>query len=251
MTKQPSVLVTGAAKRVGKMLAIAFARHGWHIGVHYNSSHGDTEQAVAEIEAAGGTATLLQANLRDPDAVTSLIDQAQDLPNWQALVNSAAIFQRDRTPSITQENWHDHQAINLEAPMRLSQAFAAQAQAGANNMIVNVLDSKMARPNEHYISYSVSKAGLWYLTQAQALDLAPNIRVNAIGPGPTLVAPGQTDKQFEAAVMTLPLQRAPSAEEFESTIDFLLTARSVTGQMIALDGGGHLGWQPPARAQKA
>ena len=250
MTDKPTVLVTGAAKRVGKMIAIAFARHGWHIGLHYNTSASDTAQAVEEIEAAGGSATLLQADLRDADAVTGLIERAKALPQWQALVNSAAIFQRDRTPSITEDSWHDHQAINLEAPMRLSQAFAAQAQDGANNLIINVLDSKMARPNEHYISYSVSKAGLWYLTQAQALDLAPHIRVNAIGPGPTLVAPGQTEKQFEAAVMTLPLQRAPSAGEFESAIDFLLAARSMTGQMIALDGGGHLGWLPPGRGQK-
>lgn len=247
MTTQPTVLVTGAAKRVGKMLAIAFARHGWHIGLHYNSSGSETEQAIEEIKAAGGTATLLQADLRDADAVGDLIKRAEALPNWQALVNSAAIFERDRTPTITEQRWHDHQAINLEAPMRLSQAFAAQAEPDANNLILNILDSKMARPNEHYISYSVSKAGLWYLTQAQALDLAPNIRVNAIGPGPTLVAPGQSETQFEKAVKTLPLQRAPAAEEFEAAVDFLLTARSVTGQMIALDGGGHLGWLPPAR----
>ncbi len=247
MTTQPTVLVTGAAKRVGKMLAIAFARHGWHVGLHYNSSGSETEQAIEEIKAAGGTATLLQADLRDADAVGDLIKRAEALPNWQALVNSAAIFERDRTPNITEQRWHDHQAINLEAPMRLSQAFAAQAEPDANNLILNILDSKMARPNEHYISYSVSKAGLWYLTQAQALDLAPNIRVNAIGPGPTLVAPGQSETQFEKAVKTLPLQRAPAAEEFEAAVDFLLTARSVTGQMIALDGGGHLGWLPPAR----
>lgn len=248
MTTQPTVLVTGAARRVGKMLAIAFARHGWHIGLHYNRSGAETDQAVEEIEAAGGTATLLPADLRDADAVSDLIKRADALPHWQALVNSAAIFERDRTASITAENWHNHQAINLEAPMRLSQAFAKQAQPNANNLIINVIDSKMARPNEHYISYSVAKAGLWYLTQAQALDLAPTIRVNAIGPGPTLVAPGQSEAQFEQAVRTLPLQRAPTAHEFEAAVDFLLAARSVTGQMIALDGGGHLGWMPPGRS---
>ena len=249
MSDTPSVLVTGAAKRIGRFIACAFARRGWHVGLHYNSSADEAAACKQEIEALGGSTSLMPCDLADPDAVGALIEQAGTLNNWQALVNSAAIFERDRTATLTHESWNRHQMINLEAPLRLSQAFARQVDPQANNLIINVIDAKVLRPNQHYLSYSVAKSGLWYLTQAQALDLAPTVRVNAIGPGPTLVAPGQSDEVFEKMVAKQPLQRAPDADEFDATVGFLLAARSVTGQMIALDGGNHLGWQHVERVQ--
>lgn len=250
MAEQPTVLVTGAARRIGRFIALAYARRGWHVAMHYRTDGPEVEATADEIEQAGGSATPIQADLGDRDGVQSLIKTMESMANWQSLVNSAAIFERDRTESLTDERWDQHQAINLFAPTKLSQALAAQHDDKANNLIVNLIDSKMWRPNQHYISYSASKAGLWYLTQAMALDLAPSIRVNAIGPGPTLVAPGQSEAAFEHAVETLPLAKAPSEEEFDSAIGFLLTARSFTGQMLSLDGGAHLGWVPHGRAKK-
>ncbi|MEM6904202.1 MAG: SDR family NAD(P)-dependent oxidoreductase [Pseudomonadota bacterium] len=250
MAEQPTVLVTGAARRIGRFIALAYARRGWHVAMHYRTDGPEVEATAKEIEQAGGKATPIQADLSQRQEVEQLIESMNGFENWQSLVNSAAIFERDRTESLTDQNWDQHQAINLFAPTKLAQAFTAQHDDKANNLIVNLIDSKMWRPNQHYISYSTSKAGLWYLTQAMALDLAPSIRVNAIGPGPTLTAPGQSEAAFKHAVETLPLARGPSEEEFDSAIGFLLTARYFTGQMLSLDGGGHLGWVPHGRAKK-
>jgi NAD(P)-dependent dehydrogenase (short-subunit alcohol dehydrogenase family) len=249
MSERPAVLITGAAHRVGRYLALAFARRGWRIGLHYNRSHEAAQETAAEIDRLGGEALLMPADLANEVAVDDLAGQASAMGNWQALVNSAAIFERDRTDTATRASWDAHQAVNLRAPFHLTQRFAEQADKARDNLVINILDSKVLRPNEHYLSYSTAKAGLWYLTQAQALDLAPAIRVNAIGPGPVLVAPGQSEENFERMVSTLPLARAPSEEEFDAAVGFLLAARSVTGQLLALDGGAHLGWQPPARAR--
>ncbi|MBV6631977.1 MAG: SDR family NAD(P)-dependent oxidoreductase [Alphaproteobacteria bacterium] len=254
MAEQPTVLVTGAARRIGRFIALAYARRGWHVAMHYRTDGDEVGKTAQEIEQAGGSATPIQADLEERYGVQSLIEAMEGVASWQSLVNSAAIFERDRTESLTDESWDRHQAINLFAPTKLSQAFAAQvsnqANEQANNLIVNIIDSKMHRPNQHFISYSASKASLWYLTQAMALDLAPSIRVNAIGPGPTLVAPGHTQEAFERSVETLPLARAPSEAEFDSAIGFMLEARSFTGQMLSLDGGAHLGWVPHGRAMK-
>ena len=254
MTTQPSVLVTGAAHRIGRYMALAFARRGWRIGLHFNRSAEAAEATAAEISALGSEAFLLQADLANETAIGDLAGRMAALDNWQALVNSAAIFERDNTASVTRSGWEAHLAINLRAPLLLSQAFAAQVPENtgtADCQIVNIIDAKIWRPNQHFLSYSVTKAGLWHMTQAMALDLAPRIRVNAIGPGPTLPTPGQDEAMFQRMLASQPLPGAPVEDDFDAAIGFLLTARSVTGQMLALDGGTHLGWVVPGRLHPA
>jgi NAD(P)-dependent dehydrogenase (short-subunit alcohol dehydrogenase family) len=198
---------------------------------------------VGEIAAAGGRAVALDADLgREADSAALVGRAVAALGPLGALINNAAVFERDEALTATRESWDRHMEANLRAPFVLTQEFARQLPEPFAGCVINLLDQRVWNLTPHFTSYTLSKAGLWTLTQTLALALAPRIRVNGIGPGPTLPSPRQTDAQFARQSAATPLRRGATPEEIVAAVRFLLAAPSITGQMIAVDGGQHLGW---------
>jgi len=242
-----AALVTGAARRIGRAIALALAEDGWAVAVHYSASRDDAEALVKTIIGRGGRAIPLATDLENEKEVARLVDRAAiALGPLGLLVNNASTFERDEALTATRESWDRHMEANLRAPFVLSQSLARQLPAGKQGCIVNLLDQRVWNLTPHFTSYTLSKAGLWTLTQTLALALAPNIRVNGIGPGPTLPSPRQSDAQFHQQESVLPLGRGSSPEEIAAAVRFILAAPALTAQMIALDGGQHLGWAQAA-----
>jgi len=240
-----TALVTGAGKRLGRAIALALAQAGHAVAVHYGDSAADADRLVADITASGGRAAAFSADLAKEDEVAGLIDRAaKALGPLDVLVNNASVFERDEALDATRAGWDRHMEINLRAPFVLAQDFARQLPTGVVGNIVNILDQRVENLTPHFISYTLSKSGLWTLTRTLALALAPDIRVNAVGPGPVLPSPRQSQAQFDAQAQSTPLGRPVAPEEVAAAVVFLLAAPSVTGQMIAVDGGQHLNWSP-------
>jgi len=243
----PAALVTGAGKRIGAALARSLAAAGWAVAVHHRATDGAAEALCGEIVAAGGQAVPLQAELADEAAVTPLVARATAAVGpLGLLVNNASVFEFDDVATCDRASWDAHLDTNLRAPFVLTQRFAAALPADARGLVVNILDTRVWNLAPGYLSYTLSKAGLWTLTQTLAQALAPRIRVNAIGPGPTLPSRGQSDADFTARVAGLPLRQGASPVEIAAALRFLIAARSMTGQMIGLDGGDHLNPSRPA-----
>ena len=241
-------LVTGAAKRIGRAIALDLAAHGWMVAVHCHRARAEAAATVAEIRAAGGAAEVFPADLAQEADVAGLLPAVVERFGPPGLlVNNASAFERDRIGDATRASWDAHIEVNLRAPFVLCQALAHHLPSGADGVIVNLLDQRVWNPTGDFVSYTLSKAGLWTLTQTLALALAPRIRVNGIGPGPTVPSPRQTREQFEAQWNAMPLGRGTTPEEIAAAVRFILAAPAMTGQMIALDGGQHLCWAPPAR----
>ena len=239
-----AALVTGAARRIGRALAIAAAQAGYDVVVHHRDSADAAGETARTIRASGVRAAVFSADLSDDPA--RLIEQARDaLGPVTLLVNNASVFQDDRIETLTRQSWAAHMEANLHAPVALTQAFAAALPADAEGLVVNILDQRVWRPNPQFFSYSLSKAGLWWATRTMAQALAPRIRVNAIGPGPTLPSIHQRPEDFEAEAANIPLQRRTTPEQIGAALRYLIDASSVTGQMIAVDGGQHLAWKTP------
>ena len=238
-------LVTGAALRIGRAIALDLAEAGFAVALHHHRSVAEAETLAREIEAKGGRALPIAADLGEEDAATGLLPRVTEaLGPVGVLVNSASIFERDEAMTVTAQSWERHLAVNLRAPFVLIQALARTLPPAAEAVAINIVDQRVWNLTPHFISYTLSKAGLWTLTQTLALALAPQIRVNAIGPGPVLASARQSAPQFEAQVARLPLGRGPSPGDIAAAVRFLIAQRAVTGQLIALDGGQHLDWGP-------
>lgn len=241
-----AALVTGAGRRIGRAIALDLARAGWAVAVHYNRSADEAEETAAAIRAQGGRATAVGADLADAAATETLVARAADAVGPIALlVNNASVFENDFWNTVSGESWDRHMRVNLRAPFVLMQEFARRRPKGVPANIVNLIDERVWNLTPYFISYTVSKMGLWTLTQTLALALAPEVRVNAIGPGPTLPSARQTPEQFRRQWEMMPLKRPVDVEDICRTVRFILDASSMTGQMIALDGGQHLGWAQP------
>ena len=241
-----AALVTGAGKRIGRAIALALAEDGFDVAVHYGQSRAEAEDVVAAIAQRGRRAVALAADLTKEAATAALIPAAaKALGPVTCLVNNASLFERDEALTVTRESWDAHLEINLRAPFVLMQEFARHLPAQQDGAIVNILDERVWSLTPHFVSYTVSKAGLWSLTQVMAMALAPRTRVNAIGPGPTLPSPRQSVEQFARQSASVPLKRGATPEEIGAAVRFILGAGAMTGQMIALDGGQHLGWAQP------
>jgi NAD(P)-dependent dehydrogenase (short-subunit alcohol dehydrogenase family) len=244
MSRRGGALVTGAAKRIGRVLALRAANLGYAVAIHHRNAETDANAVKAEIEAAGGRAAVVVADLAEAEVARPLIDAAcEAVGPLSLLVNNASIFDEDRVETLTVAAWDAHMAANLRAPVLLAQAFAAQASDGA--LVVNLLDQRVWRPTPQFFSYSVSKAALWHATRMLAQALAPRIRVNGIGPGPTLPSIHQSEATFAEEADRVPLKRRATPEEIADALAFLIDAPSVTGQMIAVDAGQHLAWRTP------
>ncbi|MCF3932165.1 SDR family oxidoreductase [Acuticoccus sp. M5D2P5] len=245
MTTPPRrALVTGAAHRIGRAIATDLAAHGYDVVIHANRSDAAARKLAVELAETHGVKTAtVRADLTDPASVETLLPAAiEAVGPLSLLVNNASVFEADTIADLASARWRRQMAINAEAPAHLTRAFAA---AGCRGLVVNMIDQRVWKPTPLYLSYSASKATLWWLTQTLAQALAPDIRVVALGPGPVLKSAAQTEREFADLVATLPLHTAPQLDEFGATIRFLHATPSITGQMIALDGGQHLAWRTP------
>lgn len=241
-----AALVTGAAKRIGRALALDLAAAGFDLAVHYRTSAAEAEAVVAAVAALGRRAVALPADLADERATAALVGEAAAaLGPITLLVNNAAVFEYDRPETADHERWQRQMAINLRAPLVLTQGLLAQLPAGGPADVVNLIDARVLNLTPHYTSYTISKAGLWVLTQHLARALAPRVRVNAIAPGPVLPHAGMSDQAFAALARATPLGRGPSIEDICRALRAILETPSMTGQLLALDGGRHLGWLLP------
>ncbi len=245
----PAALVTGGAQRVGRAICLALADAGYDVAVHYRSRPDEAQATAADLRARGGRATTLPADLTDETAVASLPRlAAEQLEPLTLLVNCASLFHDDRFGALGRELWEAHMTTNLRAPIVLAEAFDAALPAGLADgeaCIVNILDQRVLKPNPQFFSYALSKSALWTATRMMAQALAPRIRVNGVGPGPTLASIHQDAATFEAEAAATPLQRSATPAEIAAAVVYLAQARAVTGQMIAVDSGQHLAWRTP------
>lgn len=239
-----TVLVTGAAKRLGRAIAIDLAGAGWNVAIHFHGSAQDADDTAAAVRAQGVKAALVQCDLSQENETATLIDRAaKQLGPLTALINSASLFENDDWQSATRKSWDDHIETNLRAPLKLSQDFALQLPENEKGAIVNIIDQRVLKPTPQFLSYSLSKAGLHWLTTTLAQGMGPRIRVNAVGPGPTIRNARQSQEDFDRQREAAILKRGSDPADICAAIRYLLSADAVTGQMIAVDGGQHLIWQ--------
>jgi len=241
-----NVLVTGAAKRLGRAIALDLAGAGWNVAVHYYGSSADAQKTAADIRALGVKCEIFAANFTREEETAALVGRAREkLGPLTALINSASLFENDDWKSADRKSWDDHIETNLRAPLKLSQDFAAQLPDGEDGAIVNIIDQRVLKPTPQFLSYSLSKAGLYWLTTTLAQGMAPRIRVNAVGPGPTLRNARQSQDDFDRQRQAAVLGHGSDPADICAAVRYLLAAEAVTGQMIAVDGGQHLIWQTP------
>lgn len=249
-------LVTGAGKRLGREMALYLARRGHDVAIHYASSAEAAEETAAMIRALGRRAEVLQADLLDEAEVQRLVPRAGAAlaGPLTVLVNNASIFEYDNLTTATRKSWDRHMESNLRAPFVLTQDFAAQVPAPepdiageplARGLIVNMIDQRVWKLTPEFMTYTLAKMGLWALTRTAAQALAPRVRVNAIGPGPTLRGGRQSESHFARQRAATVLKRGSNPADIVAALGFFLDSPGVTGQMIATDGGQHLGWQTP------
>ena len=245
-----AVLITGAAKRLGAAMARAVARGGYDVAIHCHHSVGEARELAGEIEGLGRRAAVVPADLGREGEVTEIVAAAvRQVGPLAVLVNNASVFALDRLASADRTSWDRHLEANLRAPIVLSQGFVAQLPGDRHGLIVNILDQRVRNLTPNYLSYSISKVGLWGATQVLARELAPRVRVNAIGPGPALPPPGLDQERFAELCRATPLQRGTSPEEIAGALRFIMASPSMTGQLITLDGGQQLGWLTPQAPQ--
>ncbi|KAB7613977.1 SDR family oxidoreductase [Amylibacter sp. SFDW26] len=246
-----AALITGGAHRLGREMALALAADGIAVAVHYSASAGEADKTVEMIKQAGGHAVAVHADLLDMEHTETLISRATDALDMplDVLVNNASIFEYDTIETLNAKSWERHINSNLRASVFLTQAFAEQlperGDNGAPACVVNMVDQRVRKLTPMFMTYTIAKAGLWAFTQTSAQALAPNVRVNAIGPGPTVQGTRQSKEHFDKQRAALILEEGPNPEDIVAALRYLLSAGSVTGQLICVDGGQHIAWQTP------
>jgi len=249
-------LVTGAGKRLGRAMALELARRGYDVAVHYASSQEAAEQTAADVRDLGCNAQTLRADLLKEAETETLLSAAAEALGGPitCLINNASIFEFDDIQTASRDSWDRHMESNLRAPFILTQQLAAQdlplqysadGRPLASALVVNMIDQRVRKLTPEFMTYTLAKSALWTLTQTSAQALAPRIRVNAIGPGPTLRGPRQSEEQFAKQCASTLLQRGADPDEITTALAYLLDAKAVTGQMICVDSGQHLSWQTP------
>ena len=249
-------LVTGAGHRLGQAMAVYLAGRGYDVAVHYASSDTGALETVGMIEAKGGKGVALQADLVDEAATQGLFGRAVDALGGPitCLVNNASIFEYDTIETANRDSWDRHMGSNLRAPFVLTQAMAAQGlqptlddmnEPVASGLIVNMVDQRVRKLTPEFMTYTLAKMGLWALTQTSARALAPAIRVNAIGPGPTLQGGRQSAEHFAKQRAATVLSRGSNPADITGALGYFLDSPAVSGQLLCVDGGQHLAWETP------
>ena len=236
-----AALITGAGRRIGRAITLALSRAGFAVVLHAHRSRAEAEKLAEEIVQAGGQAAVVLADFANAEALRKLVPAAATFGPLTLLVNNASQFEEDDIATLDRARFEQTIAVNLTAPLLLGKAFAAQAPEGSS--IVNVLDQRVLKPTPRFFSYTLSKSALHTATITLAQALAPKLRVNAVAPGPTLPSPRQSAEQFAAQAAAVPLQRGPTPEDVAAAVLYLAEAKSVTGMVIAVDGGQHLAWR--------
>lgn len=246
MSKDNVALVTGAGRRIGRAIATDLGTHGFAVAVHANHSRADAEETAEAIRQAGGTAGVFLGDLSEPDAPRILVEEiAAALGAPRLVVNNASVFERDLAESFDPALFDLHMAVHVKAPVMLTAAMAEALDEGATGLVVNMIDQRVWKLTPDFFSYTLSKSALYTATRTLAMTYAPRIRVNGIGPGPALASARQAEADFRRQAEAVPLRRGPEIGEFGATVRYLWENRSITGQMIALDGGQHLAWETP------
>ena len=242
-----TILITGAGARVGAHFATGLAGDGWRVAIHYNRSKAGAKALAAQINEAGGKAIIVQANLSVPQELDSLVERAANALGTPltALINNASTFAPDTAESFTRAIYDFHMDVNLRAPLTLTQKLAQQLADGDTGVVINMIDQRVLKPNPLFFTYSTAKSALFWATKTQAQSYAPRLRINGIGPGPTLPNIHQQSEEFDAEAAATLLGCPSSAEALLDGVRYLLNAHAVTGQMIAIDSGQHLTWQTP------
>jgi NAD(P)-dependent dehydrogenase (short-subunit alcohol dehydrogenase family) len=241
---EKAVLVTGGARRIGRAISLALHRAGYAVAIQTNRSMAEAESLRDEIVRAGGRAAVVRANLAEHASVAGLVPEAVDaIGPLTLLVNNAAMFEPDAIGTLDAARFDRQFAVNLRAPLFLGEAFAAQAPEGA--AIINILDQRVFKLTPQFVSYTLAKSALHSATRMLAQALAPNVRVNAVAPGPTMPSARQDAGDFARQAAAVPLGHGPTAEEIAAAVVYLASARSVTGTTLIVDGGQHLAWQTP------
>lgn len=251
-----NALVTGAGKRLGRAMALYLADRGFDVAIHYASSDTGAREVADQIKDMGRNAITLQADLLNEDEVEALLPAAADGLGGPitCLINNASIFEYDTITTATRQSWDRHLGSNLRAPFVLTQAMAAQGLTATNDengepqatgLIFNLIDQRVRKLTPEFMTYTIAKMGLWALTQTTAQALAPAIRVNGIGPGPTMQGSRQSAQHFADQRAATVLRRGADPEAICGALGYFLDARAVTGQLLCVDGGQHLAWQTP------
>ena len=241
--KNKNLLITGAATRVGKAIALHFAERGWNIALHYFKSSSKAKKLKRILEQNWVKVVLIKADLKNPKQTEKIISLAKKkLGAIDCLVNNAALFEKDDIINFTTKSWYDHLNINLLAPTILTKQFAKQAPKKTISNIINIIDQRIFNLTPFFMSYTISKSGLQTLTKTMAMRLGPNIKVNAIAPGPTIKSKRQTDRHFRNQVKSTILKKSVKTEDICDAVEFLINNNSITGQIIAVDSGQNLSW---------
>lgn len=243
--KPPVALITGGAKRIGAVIAGDLAQHGFQVAIHYHQAQDEALALVNEITRNGGIAKAFQADLLQSHGVGLIEDVNAALGPVRLLINNASLFIDDHIGQLDEVIWNNHFALHLRTPAILADSMDQQLNDDEQSLIINMIDQRVLKLNPNFLSYTLSKSALWTLTQTLAQALAPKIRVNAIGPGPSLKSPRQNSDDFAKQCKSVLLQHGPKLEDFGATVRYFWQQTSITGQMIALDGGQHLMWQTP------
>ena len=241
--KNKNLLITGAATRIGRALAVHFAKKGWNIAIHYFKSSSKAKELKKIVEENWVKAVLIKADLKNPKQVEKIIPASKrKLGTIDCLINNAALFENDDIINFTTKRWNDHLNINLLAPTILTKQFAKQVPKKTTSNIINIIDQRIFNLTPFFMSYTISKSGLQTLTKTMAMRLGPNIKVNAIAPGPTIKSKRQTDRHFKNQVQSTLLKKSVRLEDICDTVEFLINNNSITGQIIAVDSGQNLSW---------
>ena len=239
-----NALITGAGKRIGSSIADSLSSEGWNLALHYNKSENSTYKLAEKLNKKYGNKIIcIKANLEEYKQIEKIFSKIdKKLGTLSCLINNAAVFQYDSLRSTNLKKWDIHINTNIRAPLFLSQGFSKRLPYKQKGNIINIIDQRVVNLTHHFLTYTLSKSKLWTLTQTLALSLAPNIRVNAIGPGPTMRSSRQTQKQFAEQYKKMPLKHGAKPKEIGNLVKVILNTPSITGQIILVDGGQHLGW---------
>jgi len=240
------IIITGGATRIGAAIAENLASHKNQITIHYNKSKEKAEKLKKILEKKGSKVFLIKADLNKISELNKIIKFANvKMKGVNCLINNASLFENDNIKNFSIKGWDKHININLKAPAILIKQFAKIVSKNIKANIINIVDQRVFKLTPYFMSYTLSKTGLYTLTKTSAMSLAPNIRVNGIAPGPTVKNKRQSAKHFKKQYLSTLLKKSVDTKEISSAIKFLITNKSITGQVIAIDSGQNLNWKTP------